>query len=73
MLGIGMDKQWENFHVVNTKDVTNFKLVGWEGPEPTIRKLMKRLRTQFPHKEWRVEPYSAYGSIKWIQYRRRDY
>ena len=68
-----MDKQWENFHVVNTKDVTNFRLVGWEGPEPTIRKLMKRLRTQFPHKEWRVEPYSAYGSIKWIQYKWRDW
>tara|TARA_R100001443_G_scaffold115653_1_gene133914 strand:- start:90 stop:296 length:207 start_codon:yes stop_codon:yes gene_type:complete len=64
-----MNEQWNNFHVVNTKDVTNFRLSSWDAPEPTIRKLMKRLRTQFPNEEWRVQPCNKYGSIRWIQYR----
>jgi len=63
------EDEWENFHVVNTNDVSTFRLVSWDTPEPTIRKLMKKLRADFPHKEFRLQPHSPYGSIKWIQYR----
>ena len=60
---------WADFHTVNVNNL-NFRLVGWETSEFTIRKLMKRLRTQFPDKEWRVQS-SKYRGIRTIQYRNK--
>ena len=56
---------WMNWHVIDTRDTGRFTVGAMEGKsEPTVRKLMKRLRSLFPGSEFKME--SNRSRVKWI-------
>ena len=56
---------WTNWHVIDTRDTGRFTVGAMKGKsEPTVRKLLKRLRSLFPDTEFKME--SNRSRIKWI-------
>ena len=60
------DNRWQDFHAVSEK--SGFQLVGWEDKLYSMRQILKRLRRQFPDREFRSRYSQAYG-VKFMQYR----
>jgi hypothetical protein len=65
------ENKWELWHTV--PDNGTFQLTCWDAPIPTIRKILKKIRADYPIYEFRSKisqsPYSA--GVKYIEVRRK--
>ena len=63
------ENRWKLWHTI--PDNGTFQITSWDAPIPTIRKILKRIRNDYPIYEFRSKisrsPYSA--GVKYIEFR----
>lgn len=63
-------KKWRFEYGLSTRNEGRFQLSSWDKPEKTTRAILKKLRKQFPSREWKSRTQIVQGQkIKFIESR----